>query len=345
MPSYREIIAFQDTRQDQHWMPIDQQDEYVPYHMNVHDLSWSPDNRKIAAASHDNTIRIWDLEGSNSLPYRILTITRTGYPISVAWSRNINFIAAGDTNADPIRIFDIEQGQELKKFYGHQSWPLSIDWSPSGHYIISASMAGEVILWDSTAEDSYCPQDIHLEKRSTFSTVRWCSRMNRVAVFSCEETIVDSRGKEFRRNLDPAIYVLDTTTWQVTHKLTTDFRGAGMGRFLDWSPNGEYLAILGDRATIHLWKITDNAQHVTTLQPHIAPTHHNSRFYSISWNSDGRRLAYVDGIETLYLWEDGIPQPSITIDNENGLHTVQWSPDGQYLATGSTDGKVRVYSK
>jgi WD40 repeat protein len=51
-------------------------------------------------------------------------------------------------------LWDVETGNVLRRYLGHNEMVWSVDISPDGRYAISGSMNGTVILWDfETAEE------------------------------------------------------------------------------------------------------------------------------------------------------------------------------------------------
>jgi len=112
-----------------------------------------------------------------------------------------------------------------------------------------------------------------------------------------------------------------------------------VGRHLDWSPDGAYLAV-PDKAHgaepfhIALIRVSDGSKTVVTLPPDkiigdLSP----------AFSPDGKSLAFVravsSGIDDVYVAPShgGVPQ-RVTFDNRNAL-SVAWTPDGRSLVFSS----------
>jgi len=128
-------------------------------------VAWSPDGRRLATASEDNTGKVWDTATSQEL------LTLRGHPgpvKSVAWSPDgkrlatassdnapndkseVDFLLTGHTTGNwdsTARVWDAASGQELLTLRGHRGPVGSIAWSPDGKRLATASSDNADLPW------------------------------------------------------------------------------------------------------------------------------------------------------------------------------------------------------
>lgn len=104
---------------------------------------FSPDDRLIATASWDTTIRIWDAANGN--PIQILT-GKHGQLWEASFSPDGKLIAAG-TGDRQIRIWNIESGKLLHTLQGYKGWIRSLCFSPDGK-MLAAGGTGILRVFD-----------------------------------------------------------------------------------------------------------------------------------------------------------------------------------------------------
>jgi WD40 repeat protein len=125
----------------------------LSYHTDdyIADLSWSPDDRMLAAAScftgpvsvENCNLILWDPSGSqytDSLLGGMYEIT------NVAWSPNGKWIASALTNGDVI-LYSPHTGKQVRTL----STPAGntiIAWSPDGKRLAAGSEDGSVLVWN-----------------------------------------------------------------------------------------------------------------------------------------------------------------------------------------------------
>jgi WD40 repeat protein/serine/threonine protein kinase/tetratricopeptide (TPR) repeat protein len=110
-------------------------------------LGWSPDGSRIAGASLDGALRVWDAKTKSRLQE---LPTQRGALWCLAWSSKGDRLAAAG-NDSRIRIWDSETWSLITSLVGHSSLVYSLDWNHDDTRLISSSHDGTVMLWDSAS--------------------------------------------------------------------------------------------------------------------------------------------------------------------------------------------------
>jgi eukaryotic-like serine/threonine-protein kinase len=110
---------------------------------DVHSAAFSPDSRRLASCSQDQTVHQWQADSGAS---RLLP-GHTGEVFAAAFHPDGTRLAtAGRDRA--IWLWDLARGVEVARLSGHTTHVWSLAWSPDGATLASGSGDSTVRLWD-----------------------------------------------------------------------------------------------------------------------------------------------------------------------------------------------------
>jgi WD40 repeat protein len=203
--------------------------------------SWSPDGTKIATVlCEDFRFEVWDAATGNTI--RMFDNPQFIAMHDVDWHSDGNRIASssGD-DENMVRIWKVD-GSLLMELSGHSDSVTSVAWSPDGVQLASASIDGEVRIWD--GETGQWLNTI--QGPPPLRHIVWNPSGTAIAgaVDNAETTINYSDYTEG----DNTLRIWDTTTGEELGLIESV---VGTVNDIDWSPDGTKLVYVGDDTGVH----------------------------------------------------------------------------------------------
>ncbi|XP_040565327.1 F-box-like/WD repeat-containing protein ebi [Lepeophtheirus salmonis] len=292
--------------------------------------AWNPMQDLLVSGSADSTARIWYMEDSQQWDIILkhgkgredCYIPCTTDVTSLDWNSSGSLLATGFYDGIA-RIWSTTG--KLEKTLGKHKGPIfGVKWNKSGNYILSASEDRTTIIWDSQTGNHNQQFAFH---SAPILDVDW---QTDESFASCSK--------------DKCIHVCKLG---VEKPIKSFYGHTNEVHSIKWDPQGKFLASGSNDTTLKVWCM-DKESHVHDLKAH------SKAIYTIKWsctgpgtNNPNADLVLVSASydSTVRLWdvERGSCLHTLTRHQET-VSSVAFSPDGKFLASGSYDKFVYIWS-
>lgn len=315
--------------------------------------SFSPDGKRIVAASFDNMVRIWNADGTGE-PLVLRGHDETVHAVS--WSPDGKRIASG-AGDKTIRVWNADGSGSPTILRGHESHVSSVAFSPDGKRIVSGS-------WDTTirvtnADDSGTPIVLRGHDKYVYSVV-FSPDGRHIASGSLDNTIrvwnADGSGRPLvmgghdggihrvayspdGRRLVSASEDKTVRVWNADgsgQPLVFEGHTSDVGSAV-FSPDGTRIASASDDRTIRIWKVDHSASPLILRG-------HDSIVRSVNFDSEGNRVVSASFDSTMRVWNvRGATHSIILRGHDAAVSAASFSHDGKRIVSASSDKTVRIW--
>lgn len=316
---------------------------------------WSPDGQYFAIAGTitdtAEDVRLYKFDRVVGTLIELQRIPSGATGDIVAWSPDGAYLAIGGafSTSDDFIIFSFDRiNERLEQIAsgGNLGEVLTIDWSPDEqHIVITGILTGtdDLILYQFDRVSHTLTQvDTKPLNASTWAA-RWhpSGRYISVGTSTSSDLLI--------------LYAFDETTQTLIELDSHSLSGGGTRNAMDWTCDGNYLAIGGDltlptTSDVQIWRLDEQSDTLSYITGAASGT-----VYSTHWAADGVHLAVSGSLGTndvaIYLFDR--LAGSLTLAQEVAIagtvYSTRWSPDGQYLAiagslTTPADVDVEIYT-
>jgi WD40 repeat protein/serine/threonine protein kinase len=277
----------------------------------------SPDFRRLASASSDNSVKVWD---ANSGQETLILKGHTNPVRCLAFSPDGRHLASGEGPGQPpwqfpclVKVWDAQTGRELLSLKGHNGAVSSVAFSPDGKRLVSRSggSPSPVKVWDAQTGQELLSLQGHA-----------ISPWDRVA-FSPDGKRLACGGGDVK--------VWDAQTGQELLVVK------GGGPSVAFSSDAKRLANASLDGTVRVWDAQTGQELVAFKGGHI------KYIMSVAFSPDGKRLASASRDGMVKLWDAQTSQELLSFKGHTtGVEGIAFSPDGHRLASASRDGTVTI---
>ena len=308
-----------------HATPVPQGTVFVTYHghvLPVYAIAWSPDGKRIASASQDGTVHVWDaVTGDRFFRYH----GHRGSVNAVAWSPNGSYIASASSDTT-VQVWDAQQTGEgsasLYTYSGHSGNMRTLAWSADNTRIASGGDDKTVQVWDAKDGTHHFSYVGHVKQ---IWSVAWSPDNTRIASASVDRTA----------QVWSAIQSQPNVTAQ--HALAIYKNHTNEVKSVAWSPDSTRVVSASNDRTVQVWDPT-SGDHFLTY------TGHTDVLNAVAWTPNDRRIVSGSGDYSVRIW-DAFSEKQLFVFSRHKLavHSVAWSPNKQRIASASDDWSVQVW--
>ncbi|KAF8591398.1 WD40 repeat-like protein [Ramaria rubella] len=321
-------------------------------------ISFSPDGKKLASASWDKTLRLWDVKTGTAIGSALKG--HSSLVEAVVFSPDGRKLASASYD-NTVQLWDVETATAIgSALEGHTKSVTSVVFSSDGKKLASASRDNTVRWWNvetATAIGSalevvhgksvfltiFSPDGKKLASASDDQTVWLWNIETGTAIKSILKghcgTITSMAfspdGRKLASSSDDKIWLWDVKTGTA---IGSPFEGhSSTVNSVVFSPDGRKLASASLDNIVQLWDVETATAIGSALEGH------DDYVTAVIFSPDGSKIAAYD--TTIQLWdvETGTAIGPALKGHSGGINDIVFSPDGKKLASASNDKTVQLW--
>lgn len=317
--------------------------ELIGHSSEVSGVAWNPVNASLASASGDSTIRLWSLPASSlqsaalfevnprvvmkncrALEHVLFRENDSNYDVTcLEWRRDGALLVSGCYDGKA-RLWTA-QGDLVRTLQRHSGPIFTCRWSPSGRFLLTGGADGLAIVWDA---DGGGVRQVLAHHKSSCLDAEWLNETCFVTGGSDGQILLYDLGRAPAEGTGEAFEPLAVLLGHEDEVNTVRFnQELGL------------LASCSDDRTVRLWKPFESAEAVAVLKGH------EKEIYTLKWsNTPSNLLATASFDNTVRVWSSQGECKHVLMQHTQPVYAIAFSPCGRYLASGSLDESVIVWS-
>lgn len=285
-------------------------------------IAWSPDGKKIASASADKTVHIWNATSkSPAFIYR----NHSKAVSAVAWSPNGSRIVSGSWDTT-VQVWHAQSGRKLLTYRGFSREVGAVAWSPDGKYVAAGS-------WDTTVQvrqaESGSRVITYTGHSSPVHAVAWAPTSTPDGRY-----IASASGAEGNADVDNTVQIWNGLTGDNALSYREHFYFVNA---VAWSPDGQKIASASADTNVQVWNVATGSNILNYRE-------HTSKVNAVAWSPNGKHIATASDDRTVQIWDASTGERIYTYrGHTREVSSVAWSPNGMRIASAGYDATVQVW--
>mmetsp|Transcript_45263 Transcript_45263/g.107941 ORF Transcript_45263/g.107941 Transcript_45263/m.107941 type:complete len:609 (+) Transcript_45263:50-1876(+) len=327
----------------------------------IYACAWSSDGGRIATASADKTVIIWD--AGTFAPLGTYTFAEKPTPedmqVGLVWVPNTDKVISLSLRGDLFHLDASTSGKITSVLKGHNKAVTALAVSPNGDTVVSASYDAQVTRFSLTSGEGQGAKG----KGHTNGVVDISIAGDSIVSVALDDTLrvtslasMEVKGDALALGGQPSALALSkdgAVAVVVTNKALLVLKAAG-GSFtlasstpvsyaassVSLSPNGAEVAVGGDDKGVHLYALAGDK---VTAGEVLAG--HNAGVTRVAYSPCGAMIASGDASKEILIWDAKTRAVQVKgfAHHQAKITSLAWSPNSKRIVSGSLDTHVMVW--